>query len=512
MHGYARCSSRRPGNHAVTVCRNRAAHRRRYGEPARNEADGKRTMISNADIGLVGLGVMGRNMALNFADHGYVVAGYDTDSEKVDTFNKASEKNVGGFGSMKELAAALKKPRSLMMLVPAGKPVDAVIEEAVPYMDRGDLIIDAGNSHYTDTERRIDKVAEKGLHFMGMGVSGGEKGARYGPSMMPGGNEEAYERVKPLFEAAAAHVNGEPCVVYLGKRSAGHYVKMVHNGIEYAVMQLIAETYDLMKRLLGLDNDRVHEIFGQWNREELAAYLIEITSAIFSQPDEESSNRLIDVIADEAKQKGTGMWTCQDAMDLQVPVPTLDMAVAMRNLSALKKLREAGQKRFPASTRAFGGNREGFIQDLKYGLYACMILSYAQGMAVLSSASRTYKYNLRLQDVARIWRGGCIIRAAILDDISEAYTRQPDLDMLIFDDKLREVLDRHMPSVRKVVETGIGAGIPIPAFATSLAYFDGLRSAWLPANLIQAQRDYFGSHTYERIDRKGTFHTNWNEG
>lgn len=467
-------------------------------------------MIRDADIGMVGLGVMGRNLALNFAEKGFPVAGYDTDSSKVEALNKESAGlRVQGFDSMKELVAALKKPRAIVMLVPAGKPVDAVIRDAVPYVQPGDLLIDAGNSHFSDTDRRTDFVAEKGIHFFGMGISGGEEGARHGPSMMPGGSEQAYERVRPLFESAAARVNGEPCVAYLGPRSAGHYVKMVHNGIEYGIMQLISESYDVMKRLLQFDDDRLHQVYAQWNRRELESFLIEITSAIFLQPDEKTSDRLIDRILDRAKQKGTGKWTSQDAMDLQVPVPTIDAAVAMRHLSGLKDRRVEGEKILGSANEAFSGDRESFVEDLGNALYACMIVTYAQGMTLLSAASEQYDYDLHLNDVARIWRGGCIIRAAVLEEIRPAYESRPDLPNLMFDETVSRALTKRQESLRRVIRTAIAARIPVPCFGASLGYLDAFSSAWLPANLIQAQRDYFGAHTYERIDEPGVFHTEW---
>jgi 6-phosphogluconate dehydrogenase len=467
-------------------------------------------MIRDADVGLVGLGVMGRNLALNFADKGFGVAGYDTDSTKVEALNKKSAgRKVEGFGSMKDLASALKKPRAIMMLVPAGNPVDAVIRDALPHVQPGDLMIDAGNSHFGDTNRRTDQVAEKGIHFLGVGVSGGEEGARHGPSMMPGGSEKAYERVRPLFEAAAAHVNGEPCVAYLGPGSAGHYVKMVHNGIEYGIMQLIAETYDVMKRLLRFDDDRLHRVYAAWNDGELECFLIQITSAIFVQRDEKTSGRLIDQILDEAKQKGTGKWTSQDAMDLRVPVPTIDTAVAMRNLSAYQDQRQFGEKTLSGPSPEFKSEPGDLVEDLRNALYAGMIIAYAQGMALLGAASKQYKYGVHLNDVARIWRGGCIIRARVLEEIRAAYQRQHNLSNLMFDERLGGILVQRQESLRSVIRTAVTAGIPVPALAASMGYFDAFKSSWLPANLIQAQRDYFGSHTYERIDERGVFHTEW---
>jgi 6-phosphogluconate dehydrogenase len=372
--------------------------------------------------------------------------------------------------------------------VPAGQVVDNVIHDVLPHLDTGDLIIDAGNSHFKDTDLRAKSLAEKGILYMGVGVSGGEEGARHGPSLMPGGPQEAYERVKPIFEAAAAHVEGDPCVTYLGPGSAGHYVKMVHNGIEYGLMQLIAESYDLLKRGLGLVDSELADVYAGWNKAELNGYLMEITAHIFTQVDERTGKRLVDVILDEAKQKGTGMWTSQDAMDIQVPTPVIDAAVVARNLSALKSEREAASQQLKGRTSRLKIDRAKFLDQLKGALYTAMIITYAQGMAQLRAASKVYDYSLNLADVARIWRGGCIIRAAVLEDIQAAYHANPDLPNLLNDSRL---------------------GQAVPCLMASLAYFDGYRSAWLPANLIQAQRDDFGAHTYERVDTKGVFHTHW---
>ncbi len=466
-------------------------------------------MISEADIGLIGLGVMGRNLALNFADKGFSVVGFDIESNKVKALNNESQdRKVEGFDSIEAFVSALKSPRAVMMLVPAGKPVDKAIKDLQPHLDHGDLIIDAGNSHFIDTDRRITEVGAKGMHFMGVGVSGGEKGARNGPSIMPGGNEQSYERVRPMFEAAAAHVNGDPCVTYLGPGSAGHYVKMVHNGIEYGIMQLIAETYDVMKRGLRLNDDQLSTIYAEWNKGDLESYLVEITSHIFAQRDEKTQNSLIDQIQDEAKQKGTGKWASQDSMNLGVPLPTIDTAVLMRHLSALKEDRRRGADIF-GGPNAIQDTGKAVIEDLRKALYAAMIITYAQGMALLSAASKEYDYHLPLSDTARIWRGGCIIRAAVLEKIRSAYEYEPDLSNLIFDEKISDIVIECRESLRNVTIATLTAGIPTPALAASLGYLDSLSSAWLPANLIQAQRDYFGSHTYERIDQDGVFHTEW---
>jgi len=459
---------------------------------------------------MVGLGVMGRNLVLNMADHGCAVAGYDKDQAKVEALRKESaERNIGGAANILDFIALLRKPRAIMMLVPAGVPVDSVIKDLLPHLDEGDLIIDAGNSYFKDTDLRARNLTAKGIHFLGVGVSGGEEGARHGPSIMPGGPKEAYERVRPVFEAAAAKVNGDPCVTWLGPGSAGHFVKMVHNGIEYGVMQLIAETYDLMKRGLGLNDDEVQGVYALWNKGELNGYLVEITSHIFSKPDEKTGQRLIDKILDVAKQKGTGMWTSQSAMELQVPIPTIDLAVAMRDLSVFAKEREQAGAIYQRPMRRFNSDRDTFLTQLGRALYAAMIITYAQGMALLAAASDKYEYHLDLEAVARIWRGGCIIRAALLEDICAAFHARPELPNLLLDSNLSRKVVEHQECLRQVVCQAAESGVPATGLMVSLGYLDAYRSAWLPANLIQAQRDYFGAHTYERIDAKGTFHTEW---
>ncbi len=464
-------------------------------------------------LGMVGLGVMGRNLVLNMADHGYSMAGYDQDETKVEALRKESnERNIGCAANVPDFIALLRQPRAIMMLVPAGAPVDSVIKDLSPHLDKGDLIIDAGNSYFKDTDVRVRNLAAKGIHFLGVGVSGGEEGARHGPSIMPGGPKVAYERVRPVFEAAAAQVNGTPCVTWLGPGSAGHFVKMVHNGIEYGVMQLLAETYDLMKRSLGSNDDELHEVYALWNKDELNGYLLEITSHIFSKQDEKTGKRLIDEILDVAKQKGTGMWTSQSAMELQVPIPTIDLAVAMRDLSVFEKEREQAGAIYQRPIRRFTGDRKTFLVQLGRALFAGMLITYAQGMALLAVASEKYKYHLVLEAVARIWRGGCIIRAALLEDICAAFSARPDLPNLLLDPNLSRKLTEHQEDLRYIVGQAVESGVPAPALMVSLGYLDAYRSAWLPANLIQAQRDYFGAHTYERNDAKGTFHTEWESG
>jgi 6-phosphogluconate dehydrogenase len=469
-------------------------------------------MSGEYDIGMVGLGVMGRNLVLNMADHGYAVAGYDKDESKVGSLKEeAGDRSVRGAETMEEFIGLLRTPRAVMMLVPAGPPVDSVIRDLLPHLEQGDLIIDGGNSHFPDTDLRAKTLADKGILYLGVGISGGESGARHGPSMMPGGSKEAYERVRPIFEDTAAHVDGDPCVTYLGPGSAGHYVKMVHNGIEYGLMQLIAESYDLMKRGLGMSDDEMHAVYDRWNQGELNGYLMEITAKIFVHVDEKTGKRLIDVILDQAKQKGTGMWTSQDAMEKGVPVPTIDVAVAMRNLSAFEDERIAASKKLPGPRPEYKGDREAFIKRLRRALYAAMIGAYAQGMAQLRIASDANDYGLDLEAVARIWRGGCIIRAALLEEIRAAYKANPDLPNLLVDPDLGGAAMARQDDLRAVVRAAAELGIPAPGLMVSLAYFDGYRSAWLPANLIQAQRDFFGAHTYERIDEKGRFHTRWEQ-
>ncbi len=462
------------------------------------------------ELGMIGLGVMGRNMVLNMADHGCPVAGYDKDQAKVGALRKeAAERNVRGATNIVDFIALLRKPRAIMMLVPAGPTVDAVIKDLLPHLEKGDLIIDAGNSYFKDTDLRASNLKAKGIEFLGVGISGGEEGARHGPSIMPGGPKEVYERVRPVFEAAAAKVNGEPCVTWLGPGSAGHFVKMVHNGIEYGVMQLIAETYDLMKRGLGLDDDAMRDVFAQWNNGELKSYLVEITGNIFSKQDEGTGKRLIDEILDVARQKGTGMWTSQSAMELQVPVPTIDVAVAMRDLSVFVEEREQGSAVYPRPIRQITDDRDAFLNHLERALYSGMMILYAQGMALLSAASIRYAYGLDLASVARTWRGGCIIRSALLEDIGAAFHANHDLPNLLLDPDVAKKITEHQEDLRLVICRAAESGVPTPGLMVSLGYLDGYRSAWSPANLIQAQRDYFGAHTYERTDAKGVFHTNW---
>jgi 6-phosphogluconate dehydrogenase len=468
---------------------------------------------SECDIGVVGLGTMGRNLALNLADHGFAVAVYNRTVEKTREFmdQEAGGRPIRPGFELQEFVGLLQNPRAVLLMVPAGGAVDAVIKELLPFLGPGDLLIDGGNSHFTDTNRRGRILAGKKLWFMGLGVSGGEAGARYGPSLMPGGPRPAYDRVGPMLEAAAAQVNGEPCVAYLGPGSAGHYVKMVHNGIEYGLIQLIAETYDLLKRGLGMEPDELHKVYAAWNDGELSSYLLEITARIFLKKDEKTGRPLIDLIRDEAKQKGTGMWTSWEAMDLKVATPSIDVAVVMRGLSDYQAERQAAAQVLKGPELAFGGDRSRFLGKLKNALYAGLIAAYAQGLALLKQASATYSYGLDLETVARIWRGGCIIRAALLEEIRGAFRSRPDLDNLLLDPKLGGEFLSRQQDLRDVVGVAADLGLPVPALMMTLAYFDAYRSARLPANLIQAQRDYFGAHTYERLDEPGAFHTEWDQ-
>ncbi len=466
--------------------------------------------MSQCDIGLIGLAVMGQNLVLNMEDHGYCVAVYNRTAARTQEFmeRRAQGRRIVATYDLKDLVAALKRPRIVMLMVKAGPPVDAFIEQLVPLLEPGDIIIDGGNSFFKDTERRHDTLAAKGIHFLGVGISGGEEGARHGPSIMPGGPREAYEQVRPIFEAIAAKVDGEPCVTYIGPRGAGHYVKMVHNGIEYGDMQLIAEAYDILRRGVGLSTDRLSEIFARWNEGVLSSFLIEITAHILAKRDDLTGKPLVDVILDVAEQKGTGLWTSKEAMDLMVPTPTINAAVEARILSMYKdeRVRASELLRGPGE-RWWEG--EHFANTVENALYVAKICSYAQGFALLRKASETYEYGMDLGEIARIWRGGCIIRARFLDDIRQAYRQDPALPNLLLAPFFREAVSSRHQALRRAVQVATAMGIPTPAMSASLAYYDGYRSALLPANLIQAQRDYFGAHTYRRVDREGIFHTDW---
>jgi len=465
---------------------------------------------SQYDIGMVGLGVMGRNLLLNMADHNFSVAGYDIDASKVTSLTQeAQQRNVYATTNIQDFINSLCQPRAIILLVPAGALVDAAINNLLPFLDTNDLIIDAGNSYFKDTDIRTRNLASQNIYFLGVGISGGEQGARLGPSIMPGGSKEAYERVRPIFAAIAAKVDNEPCMTYLGPGSAGHFVKMVHNGIEYGIMQLISETYALLKDGYGLTNQQLHHLYSEWNKSELSSYLLEITSHIFNKRDDKTNLFLIDEILAVAAQKGTGMWTSQSAMELQVPIPTIDIAVAMRDLSGFINEREQANLTYLFSLPKINQDKNIFLNALQQALYASMIIVYVQGMALLKVASVQYHYQLNLESIARIWQGGCIIRAALLEDICAAFRANNELPNLLLDPALSEKLSFNHQGLRQIVAQAAQSGIAVPGLMASLSYFDAYRSAWLPANLIQAQRDYFGSHTYERVDSKGTFHTDW---
>lgn len=463
------------------------------------------------DFGMIGLGVMGRNLLLNMADHGYSVIGFDKDQAKANSLESfaTAGTTVKGVNTLSEMVKQLKRPRKLMMLVPAGPIVDSVINDLLPLMEEGDIIIDGGNSHYTDTLKRIKFLEDKKIHFVGMGVSGGEHGARTGPSIMPGGDVEAWKELKSILEAISAKVKDEPCVAYMGKDAAGHYVKMVHNGIEYAIMQLISEAYDILKRGAGLNNDELHSVFTKWNAGEMSSFLLEITASIFMKEDELTKNRLVDMILDKAGSKGTGKWTSQDAMDLPVPIPTIDMAVSMRELSVFKEERVSAAALYKPKIKTITKNKEKVIQQLHDGLFAATIICYAQGLALLHKASIDLKMEIPLKDVVRIWRGGCIIRSQLLEQFTTAFKKNSQLPNILLHKKTASLAKKKIQALRKVVQLAAGAKIPAAGLASALSYFDGYCSGNMPTNLIQAQRDYFGAHTYQRTDREGVFHTEW---
>ncbi|MEW6231897.1 MAG: NADP-dependent phosphogluconate dehydrogenase [Chloroflexota bacterium] len=467
--------------------------------------------MGKQQFGLIGLAVMGENLALNIEQHGFSVAVYNRTAEKTTAFaqGRAAGKNIRPTYSIPELLQTLETPRRVMLMVQAGAPVDDVINQLKPHLEKGDLIIDGGNSFFQDTERRARDLETLGLLFIGTGISGGEEGALHGPSIMPGGRKEAYQLVEPIFTAIAARADGEPCVTYIGPRGAGHYVKMVHNGIEYGDMQLIAESYDILKRALNLSAPELHAIFSEWNQGELSSYLVQISADIFNKVDGETGRPLVELILDEAQQKGTGKWTSQNALDLGAPTPTINAAVESRIISAYKKERVAASKILSGPARRYRGDRQRLIDAVKAALYASKICSYAQGMAMLRAASQEYGYDLPLADIARIWRAGCIIRARFLGKISAAFQRQPGLPNLLVDQEFQEAVNSRQEAWRFAIRTAVGLGIPCLAMSASLAYYDAYRSERLPANLTQAQRDYFGAHTYRRVDREGVFHTEW---
>jgi 6-phosphogluconate dehydrogenase len=469
---------------------------------------------NQCDIGLIGLAVMGENLALNLESKGFSVAVFNRTTEVTEKFaaGRAKGKNIQPTRTMEEFVAALKKPRIAMMMIKAGKPVDIVIGEIAPLLERGDVLIDGGNSLFTDTQRRGKELEGTGIHFVGMGVSGGEEGALKGPSLMPGGSPESWDIIAPIFRKIAAQVDGEPCCRYMGPDGAGHYVKMVHNGIEYGDIQLICEAYAILKDILEMQAPELADVFAEWNKGELDSYLIQITSEIFQKIDPDTGRPLVDMILDKAGQKGTGIWTLQSAIRQSVVISTINAAVEARVISSRKEERVAASKILPQPRdRKFTGNRARFVDAIRDALYASKIVSYAQGMELLRSGSTEYKWNLNLSDIATIWRGGCIIRAKFLNRIVEAYQRDPALHNLLLDRYFTRAIKKAQRNWRVAVTTAIKHGVPVPAFSASLAYFDSYRSAWLPANLLQAQRDFFGAHTYERIDKPGVFHTEWIE-
>ncbi|MBM4466792.1 MAG: NADP-dependent phosphogluconate dehydrogenase [Chloroflexi bacterium] len=462
-------------------------------------------------FGLIGLAVMGQNLALNVERNGFSVAVYNRTAARTEEFmaGPARGKNIRAAYTVEELVGTLERPRRIMLMVKAGAAVDDTIAQLQPHLEPGDLMIDGGNSFFGDTERRARELAEAGINYIGSGVSGGEYGALWGPSIMPGGQPEAWKMVQPIFTAIAARVNGDPCVTYVGPRGSGHYVKMVHNGIEYGDMQLIAESYDILKRIGGLSAAELHQVFAEWNQAELRSYLIEITADIFAKMDDETGQPLVEVILDEAQQKGTGKWTSQNALDLGAPTPTINAAVESRIISAYKAERVMASQVLSGPQIQFDGDRAALVRDLRDALYAAKICSYAQGFALLRAASQEYDYDLNYGELARIWRGGCIIRAAFLNDIRAAFERNPDLSNLLMDAEFGQAVQQRQGALRRVIQTAVANGVPCLAFSSALAYFDAYRTARLPANLTQAQRDYFGAHTYRRIDREGSFHTEW---
>ena len=466
-----------------------------------------------AHFGVIGLGVMGENLALNIEEHGQSVAVWNRNAEWVERFVAANQdRRILGSAELSDFVRSLERPRRMLMMIKAGEPVDEMLERIAPLLEPGDILIDGGNSFFKDTQRREQSMRSRGLNFFGMGVSGGEEGARHGPSLMPGGDEAAYRHVQPTLEAIAAKTDSGACVTYVGADGAGHFVKMVHNGIEYGDMQLIAESYDLLRHALGLAAPEIAEVFAQWNRGPLASYLIEISADILGVIDPETRRPLVDVILDKAGQKGTGKWTAQIALDLGVPIPTISAALDSRLLSAMKEMRVNAAAQYGRSSAKYNGDRAELISAIGDALYASKICCYAQGMALIAAGAREWKWQISLREMARIWKGGCIIRARLLDTIMEAYERQPALPNLLLDPELQARIEHALSVWRKLVGVAASLGVPVPAFFASLAYFDAFTATQLPQNLTQAQRDFFGAHTYQRADRPqaGFFHSDWN--
>ncbi|MGN7402181.1 NADP-dependent phosphogluconate dehydrogenase [Cytobacillus praedii] len=467
--------------------------------------------MEKTQIGIIGLAVMGKNLAMNIESRGNSVSVYNRSREKTDDMLKETNgKNIKGTYSIEEFVNSIEKPRKIMLMVKAGAPTDATIEQLKPLLEKGDILIDGGNTLFTDTQRRNKELSELGFHFIGTGVSGGEEGALLGPSLMPGGQKEAYELVAPIFKDISAKVNGEPCTTYIGPDGAGHYVKMVHNGIEYGDMQLISEAYFLLKHVLGLGADELHDVFADWNKGELDSYLIEITADIFAKKDDETGEPLVDRILDTAGQKGTGKWTSQSALDMGVPLPIITESVFARYISAMKAERVSASKVLSGpSKQAFSGDKKAFIESVRKALYMSKICSYAQGFAQMRAASEEYNWDLRYGDIAMIFRGGCIIRAQFLQKIKDAYDRDAGLKNLLLDPYFKEIVESYQGALREIIGVAVQNGIPVPCLSAAISYYDSYRTETLPANLIQAQRDYFGAHTYERIDKEGVFHTEW---
>ena len=469
--------------------------------------------MSKQQIGVVGMAVMGKNLALNIESRGYSVALFNrTGSKTEEVINEHPDKNLLATYTVEEFVASIEKPRRLVMMVQAGKGTDATIQSLLPHLDKGDILIDGGNTFFQDTIRRSNELADSGINFIGAGVSGGEEGALKGPSIMPGGQKDAYALVAPILEQISAKAeDGTPCVTYIGTDGAGHFVKMVHNGIEYGDMQLIAESYDLMKNILGLSVDEMADIFKEWNQGELDSFLIEITADILTRKDDLGTGQpIVDVILDAAGNKGTGKWTSQNALDLGVSLPLITESVFARYISAYKDERVKASQVLPKpEVKAFEGDKQELIEKIRQALYFSKIMSYAQGFAQLRAASKEYNWELPFGEIAKIWREGCIIRAQFLQKITDAYDKEADLENLLFDDYFKDITAKYQQAVRDVVAVAVQAGVPVPTFASAISYFDSYRSERLPANIIQAQRDYFGAHTYKRTDREGTFHYSW---
>lgn len=462
--------------------------------------------------GMIGLGTMGHNLVLNISDKGFSIAGYDKDAAKViDLNNKSTAKNVKCFSNINDFVNALSSPKMIMLLVPAGGIVNSVIAELKPLLLKGDAIIDCGNSHFTETQKHIELLEKDGIHFIGIGISGGETGARNGPSIMPGGDENIYKKLAPMLSAIAAKVNGEPCTAFMGRNAAGHYVKMVHNGIEYALMQMIAECYHILKDIALLNNSEIQDVFSKWSEGKLSSYLIEISASIFTVKDADNKLDLIDIIKDEAGQKGTGAWMSQDATKIAAPIPAIDAAVAQRIISGYRNTRLKAAALKPKNKIELEVNRDELIQDLEDALYAGYVICFAQAIFMLQKASETYDYGTDVKQVIKIWRGGCIIRAQLLNNIYNALETDISYDNLLITPQFLKAVSLNESALRKTICIAIEHAVPTPSFSASLNYYDSYFSSWLPANLIQAQRDFFGAHTYKRLDKEGSFHTIWNQ-